>query len=147
MRQSNVMLAFSAGGHHIEMMQIAGAWKGCDVVLATTKREDTKNLNAHFLKDYGRNPFWLAVNFWQSLSVVIKERPRVIVTTGAGLVVPLCYIGKLFGARVVFIESFCRVKEPSISGRIMYRIADLFLVQWEENCAFFPKAEYAGSVF
>ena len=89
----------------------------------------------------------LAKNFFQSMKIFLREKPDIVISTGADTAIPFCMIAKLFGKKIVFIESFCRIKEPSVSGRIMYKISDLFLVQWKENLKFFPKAKFAGSVF
>ncbi len=94
-----------------------------------------------------RNPLNLLVNFFQAFSIFLREKPDVVISTGADVSVPLMLIAKLFLRKVVFIESFCRVKTPSLSGKIMYPLADLFLVQWVENLEFFPRAEFSGSVF
>jgi beta-1,4-N-acetylglucosaminyltransferase len=72
----------------------------------------------------------------------------VIISTGAGVAVPTCFLGKfLFKSKFIFIESFCRIKEPSLSGKLIYPIADLFFVQWKNLLNFYgKKAIYRGSV-
>lgn len=131
------------------MMQIKEAFEGYDNFLVTFLREDTKNLKgAYYIDDPKRNPLKLLKNFLQAARIVLKEKPDVIITTGAGVVVPLCYIGKLMGSRVIFIESFARIDSKSFSGVVIYPIADLFFVQWKGLLKKYgKKAQYGGTVF
>ena len=146
-----VCLACSAGGHLTELLQLEASWKGLDHFFVSDKRSNAVELGKReklfFITCPRRNPLKLLLNFFQSLKLFLKERPSFVVSTGADTAIPICLIAKLFGKKVVFIESFCRVKSPSLSGKIMYRLSDLFLVQWKQNKEFFPKASYAGSVF
>ena len=146
-----VCLACSAGGHLTELLQLAGAWSGMQHFFVSDKRLNAIDLSkrekTYFVMCPRRNPAKFLVNFAQSLLIFLKERPAVVASTGADTAIAICLIAKLFGAKVVFIESFCRVNSASLSGRIMYPIADLFLVQWKQNLRFFPKAKFCGSVF
>ncbi|MEM0360055.1 MAG: PssD/Cps14F family polysaccharide biosynthesis glycosyltransferase [Candidatus Diapherotrites archaeon] len=146
-----ICLAASAGGHLTELLQLKSAWRGKEHFYLTDKRANglalAKMERVYFVECPRRNPFRLLINILQSLLVFIKEKPDFVISTGADTAVPFCLIVRLFGKKVAFIESFCRIKEPSLSGRIMYRFASLFLVQWKENLEFFPKAEFCGSVF
>lgn len=150
-KQKKVCLACSAGGHLTELLQLQESWKGFPHYFVSDERLNAIDLakkeKTFFVACPRRNPAMLALNFLQSMKIFLLEKPDFVVSTGADTAVPTCLIAKLFGKKVAFIESFCRVKEPSLSGKIMYKIADLFLVQWPENKKFFPKAEYAGSVF
>ncbi len=80
----------------------------------------------------------------QALFILFKENPDVIVTPGSDVPVPFCYIAKLLGKKVVYIESWSRVRKPSLSGKMVYPIADLFFIQWEDLKIRYPKAVYAG---
>jgi len=73
--------------------------------------------------------------------------PDIIMTTGASVALPMCYIAKLFRKRIIFIESFCRVKKPSLFGRLIYHIANLTIVQWEPLLKYYKRAEYGGYIF
>jgi UDP-N-acetylglucosamine:LPS N-acetylglucosamine transferase len=79
--------------------------------------------------------------------LVRRLRPRAVVTTGAGVAVPFCYIARLHGARVIYIESFARVTEPSLTGRLVHPVVDRFFVQWPGMQQHFRKAEYLGALF
>lgn len=73
-----------------------------------------------------------------------KERPSLILSTGAGLIVPFAIVGKLFHIPILFIEIFAQVTNPSLSGRIMYYLADRFIYQWKSLEHYFPKGIYGG---
>jgi len=145
-------LVCSAGGHLVELQQLSKIYKDREHFFMTFKRHDSeyisKNERVYFIKDPERNPVSLAINFLQSLYILLKERPDAVITTGAGVAVIPCYIAKLLGKKVIYIESLCRISEPSLSGEIVYRIADLFLVQWAQlKSKYGDKAIHAGSVF
>lgn len=80
----------------------------------------------------------------QELSVLLKVRPKAILSAGAGIAVPVSVFGRLMGVKIIHVESASRVHTLSLSGKIMYRIAHLFFVQWEPLKEKHPKAIYAG---
>ena len=90
----------------------------------------------HFLRLFGR-----------AFSILRKEKPKVLITTGALAVFPFCVIQKLRRGKVIYIESFARVHNKSLTGRLVYPMADLFLVQWESMTQLYPKAKYVGGIF
>ena len=79
--------------------------------------------------------------------VVRARRPRVILTTGAGVAVPFAWIGRLYGARVVYVESFTRIEGPSLSCRMIAPVAERVYAQWPELARAMPAARYEGSLF
>lgn len=83
----------------------------------------------------------------QSLVVLLVVRPRAIISSGPGPAVPVSLLGKLLGVKVIFVETGSRVYELSTSGRILYRWADLFFVQWPDLQSKYPKAIYAGRLW
>jgi len=83
----------------------------------------------------------------QSIIIYLKSRPDVIVSTGPGMAIPIILIGKLFNKKIIYIESWSRVTTSSMAGRIAYKYADLFFVQWPELKKQYPKAIYAGRFF
>jgi len=143
-----VCLACSGGGHLTEILFIRPFYKKHEHFFVTFKRPNTinltKNERVHFIIDPKRNPIKLIKNIIQSFKIIIEERPDVIISTGAGVAVPICYFGKLFGTKVIFIESFARIEKPGFAGRLVYPISDLFIVQWERLLEFYPKAVYGG---
>jgi UDP-N-acetylglucosamine:LPS N-acetylglucosamine transferase len=88
---------------------------------------------------------WLFfVNLWEAWTTLRKERPSLILSTGAGPVVPFTLVGKLLGVKSIFIEISSQVTKPSLSGRIMYVLADQFFYQWKSLERYFPKGIYGG---
>lgn len=88
---------------------------------------------------------WLFfVNLWEAWGILRKERPALIVSTGAGPIVPFTLMGKVFNIPTVYIETFTRVHRPSLTGRIMYRLADRFFYQWKSLEPYFPKGVHSG---
>lgn len=77
----------------------------------------------------------------------VKFRPQFIVSTGAHTAGPMCLIGKIFGSKIIFIETFANSKSKTITGRIVYKFADLFVVQWESMLELYPNAVYGGWIY
>ncbi len=150
MLSDSVCLACSGGGHLTELLLLKDFFSNKKHFFVTFKRQNTldlKNEKIYFVSDPKRNFFLFAVNFFESLKIFLKEKPKIILSTGAGVAIPICFIGKLFGSKIIFVESYCRINEPSFSGKIIYRIADLFVVQWPEMLKHYPKAKYFGGFF
>jgi UDP-N-acetylglucosamine:LPS N-acetylglucosamine transferase len=145
-----ICIACSAGGHLTEILTLKSVFRKYNHFFVTFKREDIKTRlwkeNIYFVSDPKRNPFKFLLNFFQSLKIFLKEKPDLVITNGAGVVIPLCYIAKFFGSKVIFIESLAAVFKPSLSGRIIYPIANLFIVQWKRLLKFYPKAIYGGTL-
>ncbi len=146
-----VCLACSAGGHLTELLQLSSVWEQKNHFFVSDNRSNAIELSesekVFFVVVPRRSIFKFFLNFFQSFKIFLKEKPTHVISTGADVALPICLIAKLFGKKVAFIESFARIKKPSLSGKIMYLFADCFFVQWSENKVFFPKAKFKGSVF
>jgi UDP-N-acetylglucosamine:LPS N-acetylglucosamine transferase len=144
-------IACSTGGHLLQLLQLERVYSKYNHFFLTFKRPMSKSLSnqekVFFVKDPGKNPINLLINVLQSLSIFIQQQPDVVISTGAGVAVPICYIAKFFGKKVIFIESFSRIHHPSLSGTFVYPIADLFIVQWKQLLKFYKGAKYGGSIF
>lgn len=148
----DVLLVCNSGGHLLQLHSLRGAWKDRSHVWVSSDKSDARSLLAGERVYFGYSPTArnlpnLLRNTLLAGRLVVRLRPRVIVTTGAGMAVPFCWIGRLFGARVAYIESFARVEAPSLSLRAIAPIADRVYVQWPELLAAIPRARFAGSVF
>lgn len=84
------------------------------------------------------------LNLVEAWRILRREKPALILSTGAGAVVPFALVGKVLGIKTIFIETFTRVTRPSLSGQIMYRLADRFFYQWRSLDPFFPKGVFGG---
>lgn len=89
----------------------------------------------------------LIINTRLAWRVLRKERPDVIISTGAAVAVPFFYLGKLFGAKLIYIEVFDRINTSTMTGKMVHPITDKFIVQWEEMKQVYPKAINLGSIF
>ena len=92
-------------------------------------------------------PFKLLANCFISVYYFIKIRPKYIVTTGTHTAGPICYLGKIFGSKIIYIETMANINRKTQTGRLIYPIADLFIVQWESMLKIYPKAVYGGFIF
>lgn len=147
-----ICLVCSHGGHFDEMMMLSEAFENYNYFLVTQASDATKGLkNVYRVKFDGWNligKILLTKVFIRALYVLLKERPDVIISTGAGeIAVPFCYIGKVMGTKIIFIDTLARITSPSGGGRLIYPIADLFLVQWKSLLPLYgKKANYWGKL-
>lgn len=154
--REKVLFISSTGGHLSELLQLKPLFEKYDYHLITEKTKSTLKLGEKYKVDYlvfgtKDHPisycFKFLYNVIKSVVLFIKIRPAVIVTTGTHTAVPMCYLGKLFGKKIVFIETFANRKTRTLSGRMVYPIADLFIVQWEEMLQHYPKAVFGGWIY
>lgn len=99
----------------------------------------------YFIRHSERDLLFL-VNLFEAWRILRKERPNVILSTGASPAVPFAVVGRLFGTRCIYVESLARITSPSLTGRIMYWLADRFFYQSQALAKYFPKGEYGGSL-
>jgi beta-1,4-N-acetylglucosaminyltransferase len=145
-----ICIACSAGGHLIESLQLLPILKKHKMFFITVdrfqSRQVLKGKKVYFVKDTKRNPSELFKNFYHVLSILIKEKPKVIISTGAAAAIPALYAGKLIGSKIVFIESMAAIDNPSSSGKVAYPISDLFIVQWKGLLKNYKKGVYGGQL-
>ena len=153
-----VLFISSTGGHLDELLQLKPLFEKYDYYIITEKDKSTQNLHKTFENKisylfYGTRqkkllyPFILFINCIKSIYLYFKIKPKYIITTGTHTAVPMCYIGKLLGSKIVFIETFANRKTKTLSGKLVYPISNLFIVQWEEMLKLYPKAIYGGSIY
>lgn len=147
-----VLLVASSGGHLLQLVQLLEVWPSDQRVWVAFDTADARSLLRGEQVWYAHHPTNRSVrnllrNFVLAVRLIRKVRPRAVVTTGAGVAVPFCYVGRLFGSRVVYIESMARISQPSLTGRLVYPIATSFFVQWPELQARFRRARYEGQLF
>lgn len=156
MKKKKVMFICSVGGHLTQMLQMKKIFNEYDYVLITEKTDVTKEMkdkyNIEYLVYGSRNYlfsyiFKFSFNIIKSLILFIKYKPKTIITTGTHTAVPMCYIGKLFRRKIIYIESFAKRTSPTLSGKMVYPIADIFIVQWESMLSIYPKAKYFGPIY
>lgn len=147
-RKLVVCLACSHGGHLNEMLQLAPAFEGHEVFYFCYDADTTRRLpEAVLVPNMARNPIEFVKNLVRAVLLFRRRRPNVIVSTGAEIAIPLFLVGKCFGCRLLYLECGAQVTTPSGTGRIVYWLADQFLVQWPELLqAYGPRARYEGSL-
>ena len=127
-------------------------WKDKNRFWVTFDKEDARSL----LKDEKMYPCYfptnrniknLIRNTFLAIRVLKKEKPDLIISSGAAVAVPFFYLGKMMGAKLIYIEVFDRIDKPTMTGKMVYPIVDKFIVQWEEMKKVYPKAVNFGSIF
>ena len=154
-KQKKVMFVASAGGHFSELICLKPMFDKYDSYFLTEKNQSMLQYKEQFKEKifylpYGTKEepfkymFIFPFNIAKSFYYFCKVKPDYIITTGAHTAVGICYIAKLFRKKVVYIETYANIKTRSLTGRLIYPIADLFLVQWEEMLKLYPKSIYKG---
>lgn len=156
-----VMFISSTGGHLDELLQLSSMFDKYDYHIVTEKTKSNLSLKNKYNKRvsflvYGSYttklnkiiyPFKLMFNTIKSLFIYLKIRPKYIISTGAHTAGPMCLIGHLLGSKIIFIETFANSKSRSKTGNLVYKFADLFIVQWESMLDLYPNAVYGGWIF
>ncbi len=153
-----VMFIASMGGHLTELLQMKKLFKYYDYMLVTEKHKSTINLKEKYNdkvkyllagnKDHMlKYLFVIPVNIIKSIIYFLEFKPDVVVTTGAHTSVAMCYLAKIFKKKVIYIESFANIETRTLTGRLVYKIADVFIVQWKSLLKLYPNAKYEGWIF
>lgn len=146
-----VCLTSSAGGHLSQLLRLAESWKGYETFSITTTnvvREKLRKFGkTHTVGECNRKHLLrVLIVLMRCIKIVLCERPDVVISTGAAVGCIVCFLSKLLGAKVVWVDSITNVDRISLSGRMVRRIANLFLVQWPELVERYNNAEYVGAV-
>ncbi len=156
-----VMFISSTGGHLDELLELKKMFSKYDYHIVTEATKMNLNLKKKYEKKvsfliYGSYttkwnkviyPFKLIFNTIKSFFLYIKVRPKYIISTGAHTAGPMCLIGHLLGSKIIYIETFANSETRSKTGSIVYKFADLFIVQWESMLELYPDAVYGGWIF
>ena len=151
-KEIKVCLVGSSGGHLTHLYMLKPFWENKKRFWVTFDKEDARSL-LNGEKVYpcyyptNRNIKNLIRNTVVAWKVLHKEKPDLIISSGAAVSVPFFYLGKLFGSKLIYIEVFDRIDKPTLSGRLVYPIVDKFIVQWEEQKEVYNKAINLGSIF
>ena len=151
-KEIKVCLVGSSGGHLTHLYMLKPFWENKKRFWVTFDKEDARSL-LNGEKVYpcyyptNRNIKNLIRNTVVAWKVLHKEKPDLIISSGAAVSVPFFYLWKLFGSKLIYIEVFDRIDKPTLSGRLVYPIVDKFIVQWEEQKEVYKKAINLGSIF
>ena len=156
MKNEKLKLCFAAssGGHLEELMMLRplmGRYDSFIVTERTLYEASEEGIRFYYLQQVNRLEkscfLRLLANAFLSLRILSAEQPDVVITTGVLAVIPLCLLSRIWGAKLVFIESFANVHSPTRTGKFLYRFADRFYVQWPELLEFYPGAVYLGGIY
>lgn len=149
-----ICFAASSGGHFEQLLMLKplmDKYDSCVVTEETKYRTSINNKKMYYLHQVNRKEkhmlFWMTINTFRSLRVMLIEKPDIVVTTGVLAVIPLCLMAKLFHKKLIYIESFAKISSPTRTGKLMYKYADRFYVQWESMKKFYPNAIYLGGIY
>ena len=147
-----IALVGSSGGHLTHLYMLKSTWQKYERFWVTFDKDDARSL----LKEEkvypcyyptNRNIINLVKNTVLAVKVLKREKPNVVISSGAAVAVPFFYIAKLYGAKLIYIEVFDRIDRPTLTGKLVYPITDIFVVQWEEMKKVYPKAVNLESIF
>ena len=150
-----VCLTSSSGGHFMQLKQLFKMTKKYNTFIFTEKNEIAKGYSKKYKMSYLKQQerknagfiFEFIYNLLKAFWVVFLKNPDVVISTGAGATTFVCLFVKLFGGKVIYIESFAKINSKTITGKIVYKFADEFYVQWEEMQKLYPKAHYNGGIY
>ena len=156
-----VLFISSTGGHLEELMQLKSMFNDYDYHIITERTKSNLSLKKKYPKRvnylvFGTYttfikkiiyPFKLMYNTIKSFILYLIIRPKYIISTGTHTAGPMCLIGHIFGSKIIFIETFANSSTRSRTGNLVYKFADLFIVQWESMLELYPNATYGGWIF
>lgn len=150
-KEMKLCLVSSSGGHLFQLFILKKWWEKHERFWVTFEKEDALSLleNEKSYWSYfptNRNIKNLIRNTFLALKILRKEKPDIIVSTGAGVAVPFFYVGKLLGAKLIFIEVYDRIDSSTLTGKLVYPITDVFLLQWQEQKKFYSKGRVLGQL-
>lgn len=151
MKNKKICLAASAGGHLTELLRVSDCWKDEKSFFVTTVPVVLDNLkgsgDVYVVGECNRqHPIRVLLVFLKCIKIILKEKPETVISTGAAAGCMICFLAKIFGAKIIWIDSITNVEKISLSGRLVRHIADLFLVQWPELVPKYKNIEYAGTL-
>lgn len=147
-KKCDILVVSSCGGHLKQIVDLEDAYKTKSVFFAIN---DVYTMS----KDYERYSFRIVhaernllqiLHIFEAFIIFFYLKPKILLSAGAAPIVIFSIVGKLFGIKTIFIESFSRVTKPSLTGKIMYRLADVFYYQWPSLEKYFPKGKFKGSI-
>jgi UDP-N-acetylglucosamine:LPS N-acetylglucosamine transferase len=150
-KRLKLCLVSSTGGHLYQMNQLSLWWSKHERFWITFDRPDTKGYLTKEKIYFGffpenRNLLNAFRNLFLAICILRKEKPDIIFSTGAGIAPPFFLIGKILGIKLVFLETASYIGIPTLSGRMVHALSDIFLVQHQSSKKFYPKAKIEGAL-
>jgi beta-1,4-N-acetylglucosaminyltransferase len=150
--RADLVLVCSCGGHLLQLVALRESWQRFSRAWVTFDKSDARSLLDGERVFFAHGPTNRSIrnllrNLAVAWSVIGEVRPKVVVSTGAGIAVPFAWVARLRGARVVYVESLARIEGPSLTYRLIAPVSDRIYVQWPELAAILPRSRFAGNVF
>lgn len=148
-----LVFAASSGGHYEQLMMLKPLMERHDscVVTEKTSYNAKSDIRTYYMVQVNRKELLvipkMIVNSIRALRILRKEKPDAIICTGVLAMIPLCILGKKKGCKLIYLESFAKVTSATLSGKLLYKYADRFYVQWESMLEIFPDAVYKGGIY
>lgn len=155
-KEKNIKICFAAssGGHFEQLLMLKPLMLKYNSFILTEKtkyKANVEGVKVRMVMQINRKEKLFLIKFIgvaiKSFFIFLKERPNVIICTGVLATIPMCFIMKLFRKKIIYIESFAKVTSPTESGKLIYKIADRFYVQWESMKEFYPNAICLGGIY
>lgn len=153
-KKRKICFAASSGGHYEQLLMLRPIMEKYDSFILTEKtlyNTEIEDIETFYLKQVNRKErsfiTRMIYNTYLSFKIYFKEKPNVVICTGVLAMIPMCLIVKMFGGKLIFIESFAKVTSPTLTGKLLYKFADKFYVQWEPMLKIYPKATYLGGIY
>lgn len=152
--KKKVCFAASSGGHYEQLLMLKPLMKKYESFVITEETSYKTNIDGvpvYYMKQVNRKEksfiFRMIINTIRSIKLFMKEKPDVVICTGVLAMIPICLIAKICKKKLIYIESFAKVTSPTLTGRLLYKYADRFYVQWEQMLEIYPEAIYLGGIY
>ena len=153
-KKIKICFAASSGGHFEQLLMLKPLMEKYErfvITEETAYKVQINNEKTYYLKQVNRKEKSflprMVVNSLESFRIFLKEQPDAVICTGVLAVLPVCLIAKIAGKKLIYIESFAKVTSPTLSGKLLYRFADQFYVQWEQMLQIYPRAIFLGGIY
>ena len=156
--KKKILFISSTGGHLEELLQLKPLFEKYDYHIITEKDKSNISLKEEYGKKLSFLPYGTRAKLFtymfkylylciKTVYLYFKIHPKVIISTGTHTAGPMCVLGKIFRSKIIYIETIANINKKTATGRLIYPIADLFIVQWEEMLKLYPKAVYGGLIY
>lgn len=153
-KKIKICFAASSGGHYEQLMMLKPMMEKYDSFVITEKTvysAEAKGERTYYMKQVNRREkdfIWRMIqNTYKSFKIYRIEKPDVVICTGVLAMIPICLISKFMGKKLIYIESFAKVTSPTKTGKLLYKFADQFYVQWKPMLNIYPKAIFLGGIY
>lgn len=148
----HVLFVCSSGGHLAQLVRLRPWWEGHERTWVTFRKPDAESALQGERVVWGHHPTTrnvanLGRNLALAVRLLLRERPDVIASNGAGIAVPFFWIGRILGCRTVYVEVYDRIDSAPMTSKLCRPVTDLFLVQWDQQRSLYPEAVVAGPVY